>query len=207
MDNQLVDFGTFKMSENHIEKIKDIYNTHCKYGENVYHPIEEWGITKCPRNNNDRVKWAKLDEINFEGKTVLDIGCAGGFFTRYVKKAKASYVTGVDFRGRGSPDPIHGCRTLAIEFKLWNGLEYVESDITKWNKDNCLKADIVFFLSLNFHVGIPDWLPNCTKDVLIFEDNSKNRDADKTLKKMFKTVRFVGKALDHGDKPIYWCYV
>ena len=45
-----------------------------------------------------------------------------------------------------------------------------------------------------------------TKEVCIFEDNSKERDALPILEKLFRRVERVGTAEDHGDKPLYHCW-
>jgi len=194
---KLVDFNTFHFTKDHLGKVKKAYIEKARYGKIYYHNVPEWGLVNSPRKNKDRVKYMKLDEIDFKGKSVLDLGCAGGYFCRYVKDRGAGYVRGVDFE-----DPVFAAFLVSNELMYW--------DIDFYNKDICnyqptMKFDIVFFLSMNYHIGIPSWLAGVTKKICIFEDNSKERNAKKTLTKMFKEVKLVGKARDHGMKPIYHC--
>jgi len=194
---KLVDFNTFHFTDDHLEKIKKIYIEKARYGKIYYHNISEWGLVNSPRKNKKRVKWMALDEIDFRNKSVLDLGCAGGFFCRYAKDRGAKYVCGIDEK-----DPIFAAILASNELGYWD-IDFYSEDLNKYRPE---RADIVFFLSMNYHIGIPHWLADVTDEVCIFEDNSKERNAKEQLKKMFRRVVEVGKALNHGDKPIYHCY-
>jgi len=216
IDGKLVDFNTFRFTKDHLEKVKKLYIENARYGKIYYHNVPEWGLKGSPRKNEDRVKYMKLDEIDFKDKSVLDLGCAGGFFCRYAKDRGASYVLGIDYKGKGSNNPILGALILSNELEYWD-IEFLNrdlSDVNLWadiyfrgQMKNSSFFDIVFYLSMNYHIGIPPALADITKKLCIFEDNSKERNALPTLKKMFRKVKLVGRAKDHGDKPIYWCYV
>lgn len=205
MDGQLVDFNTFHPQDEHLDKIKALYFELARYGKVYYQDVPELGLHGGPRKSEDRVKYMKLDEIDFKSKSVADFGCAGGFFTRYAKSRGANKVHGYDYEDVKGSNNIKAARIIANELEYWN-IDYIDQDLRTIQllPDS---YDITFFLSMNYHIGIPEWLPMVTKEVCIFEDNSKNRDALPTLEKMFSKVVKVGEALDHGNKPIYHCYV
>lgn len=200
----LLDFNTFHFTDNHIEKIKGKYINLGRYGKIYYHNVPEWGLVNAPRKNEERTKWLGLGKINFKGKDVIDIGCAGGFFCRHSKDREAGRVIGIDHGGKGSEDPIKATKLLSNELEYWD-VDFFNIDIqSEAEKIKAISpAHIVFFLSMNFHVGIPDWLPGITKEVCVFEDNSKERNAKEQLEKMFTRVELVGHAEDHGNKPVY----
>ena len=64
---------------------------------------------------------------------------------------------------------------------------------------------IGLFLSMNYHVGIPDWIRHF--DQVIFEDNGRETRHEKVLRRpwtdWFSQIKFVGIAKDHGMKSIY----
>ena len=196
---KLIDFNTFHFSADHDQKIQDLYRELGTYGKKVYHP--EFDLSG-PRQNDNRVGWMKLDSIDFEGKSVSDFGCAGGFFCRYSKDRGASDIVGYDHPGHGSKDPVKGAYIASIENNYMD-IDFENLDLPD-KPDR--SADIVFYLSMNFHIGVVEWLPDVTKEVCIFEDNSKNRDALPILEKLFRRVERVGTAEDHGDKPLYHCW-
>lgn len=198
----LVDFNTFHFTKDHDEKVRKRYIELGKYGKIYYHDVPEWGLKNAPRENEKRIKWLGFDKVHFKDKSYMDLGCAGGFFTRYAKDKGAS-ATGVDHKGCGSPDPVLGAQLVSNELGYWD-VNYLDIDLRESKPP--VSHDIVSFLSMNYHIGIPEWLPDVTKELCIFEDNSKNRDALPTLEKMFNHVKKVGVAKDHGDKPVYHCY-
>lgn len=204
---KLVDFNTFQFTDNHSLKILELYKLHARYGKTYYHDAPELGLIGGPRRNQDRVKYMKLDSLNFINKSVIDFGCAGGFFTRYAKSRNANNVVGIDLNGEAGGNPIYASQLIANELGFYS-IDYLNLDLRNAQKDIAINnpADITFFLSMNYHIGIPEWLSLWTKELCIFEDNSKERNAKKQLEKMFNRVELVGYAEDHGDKPIYYCY-
>ena len=207
--DKLVDFNTFHFTPKHDERVQEKWRFLARYGKKYYQNVPEWNFTGGPRKTDERVEWMKLDNISFKDKTILDLGCSGSaFFCRYAKD-RGGEVSGVDCENKGGPDPVMAAQLLCNEFGYWD-IDFYESDLTSWNyeKGIYLEADIVFFLSLNYHIGIPGWLPKITKELCIFEDNSKDRNAEETLKGLFRKVEFVGLAHDQGDckKRIIFCW-
>lgn len=193
---KLVDFNTFHFKERHLVKAQ--YEKLAKYGNVYYHNIPELGLNGSPRKNEKRIGWLGLDRAELKGKTLVDLGCAGGYFVRYARD-KGAAATGYDMKDKGSPDPVKAAY-LASFMLGYHDVEFKGLDLSVAEPQD---ADIALFLSMNFHIGIPEWLAKYP--FVIFEDNSNGRNADQQLKGMFKKVERVGTAADHGDKPIYWC--
>lgn len=205
-NNMLLDFNTLSLTDDYEDKWKQQYIKLGNYGSRYYHNVSEWGLKGAPRHNKERVKAMKLDSIDFKGKTVSDLGMAGGFFCRYAHDRGARHITGYDYPNYGSPDPTKGAYILANKDCYWD-IDFVEMDLLK---DKPQKADIVFCFSMNYHIGVPAWLGEVTGELCVFEDNSKNRDARPQLEKMFSKVEYITETTDHNPKSpkqVYYCYV
>ena len=200
INGQLVDFNTFHFKDK--DKLKEEYIKHARYGKIYYHNVPEWGLKNGPRNNEERERYMKLHKIEFADRSVLDLGCAGGYFCRYAKDRGADSVTGYDYPDVVGSDPIKAANIVSFALG-YNDIVYENMDVTKGKPQ---PADIVFYLSMTYHTNIPSWLPEVTNEVCIFEDNSKERNAKQQLEKMFREVKWVGTAKDHGNKPCYFCF-
>lgn len=203
IEGKLVDFNTFHFTDDRLEKVKSAYIKEARYGKVYYHNVPGWGLKGGPRDNEKRVGWLGLNKMDFKGMSVADLGCAGGFFCRYVREKGAAIVHGYDYPDVEESDPVFAARLVSNELGFWK-IDYFEMDLKKEKPKR--RYDIVLFLSMNLHIGIPEWLPEITRHMVIFEDNSRQRDAEKALKGLFREVVKVGVAKDHGDKPIYHCY-
>lgn len=194
--NLFVDYNTFFPVKNREEIIKKLYVEKARYGKIYYHEIPELGLTGGPRDFKTRVKAYKLDQIDFKGKKVIDIGCAGGNFVRYAYDRGASKAIGIDLK-----DTIHGAYIAANELGYWN-TDYFERDLTKGMGGT---ADIVFYLSMNYHIETPDIVKNAK--MVIFEDNGRETRENKELGSpwtdWFRKIDYVGQAKDHGIKSTY----
>lgn len=199
---KLVDFQTFAFTKPYEETVKERYIAG-KYGKVYYQDVPELGLSGGPRKTEQRYRELQLEKVNFQGKTVLDIGCAGGSFLRYATNKGASRCVGVDEDKAELEAAFHVANMLG-QFNT----DFIHLDVTKDKIDGVF--DITFFLSLNYHVGYPSWIMEATKELLIFEDNGKeSRNGEKpeeTISKRFGRVEYVGKATDHGNKPIYHLY-
>lgn len=197
INGKLIDPQMYAFSKDYKETVKEFYVDKGRYGKVYYQDISELGFNGGPRKSELRIKEMGLEEIDFNGKKVADIGCAGGFFTRYAIDRGAKIARGYDMA-----DPIEAARNVANYLGYFNN-EYYVTDLSK--DDWRLDADIVFFLSMNFHIGIPKQVLEAKQ--VIFEDNGvESRKLDKLGEPWtshFKEIKFIGRASDHGDKPIY----
>ncbi len=206
IDGQLIDFQTLHFTKPYLDKVRDIYIVNGRYGKVYYQDEIEIGLTGSPRKSLDRIKYMNLTDIDFKGKDVLDVGCAGGFFLRYAKTMGARRCVGLD-----TPLTIHAPRHTN------NYLGYFDIDIYPSGEDGefempevaMIQYDIIFFLSMYMHIGLPESVFNFLKPsgIMIFEKNGRESDeaVEKILKDKFSKVDLVGHGKDHGNKPIYLC--
>lgn len=200
IDNKLIDVHPYHFVKDYRDTVRELYCRN-KYGKVYYQDVEEIDLHGGPRKSEDRIKYLGLDRINFDGKIVADVGCSGGFFTRYADHHGAKRVYGYDL-----PDQIDSARNVANYLGYWN-IDYIPTNLEKdlWEVHNC---DIVFFLSLNYHIGIPTQILKA--NMVILEDNGKESRLEQTLGEPwtsnFSRIEFIGLAHDHGDKPVYHLY-
>ncbi len=196
---KLVDFQTFAFTKPYKDTVKEKY-IEGRYGKVYYQDVPELGLHGGPRKSSDRVQMLGLDKVDFEDKLVLDVGCAGGYFLRYALANGAKRVVGIDID--------KGELEAAFHVGNWLGYyntDYVLTDVVE-NKINGM-FDITLLLSMNFHIGYPSWILEATKELMVFEDNGKESRAkdvpEEGIKSRFSDYKFIGRAVDHGDKAIY----
>lgn len=199
MSGKLIDFQTFKFDQDYKDTVKQVYCEEGKYGKVYYQDVPELGLSGGPRKSELRIKELGLDKIDFEGKTVWDIGCAGGFFTRYAAEHGAKQVTGFDMK-----EPIIAAKNVANYLGYFN-INYEEINLSDpYVLNDRVKPDICLFLSLNFHIGIPSFLKYCP--FVVFEDNGKET-RHQTLgipwTEWFDKIEYLGACTDHGQKKIW----
>jgi len=207
VNGKFLDFQTFNLAEDYKEKITEKYREFGTYGKKYYHNISELGLTTGPRENDNRIKWLGLDKLDFKEKEVLDLGCAGGFFDRYID-SKEGLVIGLDNKGKGSKDPTLSTFLVNNYLEKFN-IDVYDIDLSNGEELEDIGADIILLLSMTFHIGVPDYLPRLLNPggLLIVEDNSKERDALAKLTKLFSKVEYKGKTTDRDSElPIYYCY-
>lgn len=196
---KIVDLQQYAFTKDAQEKIRDIYAQYTRYGKIYYQDIPELDLYDGPRKSTQRVDDLWLDSLDFEGKIVWDIGCAGGYFVRYALDHGAKRVIGFD-----EPN-IAWAAAVVSQYLGYFNADFVGLDLKQGIPKEYLKPDIVFYLSMNLHIEPPDRLFEADK--LVFEDNGKESRAwskpeDKYTKE-YTNVAFVGRARDHGDKAIY----
>lgn len=191
----------FEFTKPYEETVRNIYFEYAKYGKIYYQNVKELKVKNGPRQSEDRISYMKLDKVDFKNKRVLDIGCAGGFFCRYADNAGASTVRGIDTE-KTTYAAKHVCNLLNnfnIDFEV--------ADL-KYGYKTKKPFDIVFFLSMIFHIEIPQAVKDAK--MVIFEDNAKETKNKTSLNKpwtnWFSKIEFVGQGKDHGNKSIYHLY-
>ena len=140
----------------------------------------------------------------FRGKTVLDLGCNNGYFTRLAIKSGAKRAVGVDIGAC-----IEGARLLAeqegVACEFWQ-LNMEDELFQKF----CPKFDVVLLLSALAKMKDKDrflkWLDTVVQGRLIFESNHgevHKQDIDLVRKHIyFKYVDYLG-ASEIPEKPHY----
>jgi tRNA (mo5U34)-methyltransferase len=138
-----------------------------------FHNIQLKGVWTAPNHflgDYPGVKWRHYADAiphDLQGKTVLDIGCNGGFFSMEMKRRGADRVLGIDFdegylaQARFAAD-VEG---LDIEFR-----QLSVYDIAALRE----RFDIVFFIGVFYHLRHPllalDLIhEHATRDLLVFQ--------------------------------------
>ena len=205
IDGKLIDFQGFRYTPKTKQAVTDYVIKNGQYGKGHYQSIPKLGLTAKPRDTEYRIKEMKLNDIDFDNKDVFDIGCSLGAFCNYAEERGARRVFGCDLKVKAPQ---------VVAFYLGNhNIDYFEANILE-PTFAMPKVDITFFLSMNVHVGFPSWIPDITKELLIFEENAKQSKFNPDywvnhLSNYFKSVEIVGHANDQNKafyKPIYHCY-
>lgn len=207
IDDKLIDFQTFAFNESYPTKLRQVYKDGTKWGKIYYHAVPEIGLGGGPRKMEQRIKEMELDKVDFEGKTVLDLGCSGGAFVNYAIDRGAKKAVGIDFQ-----KDIEGARLMSNHLGYFNA-EYYGADLRI--KDTQMlremigidKFDIVLYLSMFRHVYFPSFVWELCKDTAIIEWNNwkSEEEIKKLVEEKFKIIR-IGRTTDHGTgKPFYIC--
>jgi hypothetical protein len=187
INNQLVDFQTIGLDEEiYLKKITEILQTNV-FGF-LYQDVPEIDLN-THRNIRVRTKSLGLDDVSFTGKTVLDIGCSNGMFCNYFHQRGAKRVIGLDIE-----ELAFAAKHLSNYLKNYN-IDYYGVDLKKETYENLRKMigidkfDIILFLSMNAHVGIPDFIMDfCGGDVYFEKSGGEinEKEVDSFLKLFIK---------------------
>jgi tRNA (mo5U34)-methyltransferase len=138
-----------------------------------FHNLDLGGVQTAPDHflgDYPAVKWREFAHAipeDLSGKTVLDIGCNGGFYSLEMKRRGADRVLGVDF----DPDYLAQARFAAevrgvdIEFR-----QLSVYDVARLQE----KFDVVLFMGVLYHLRHPllalDLIhEHVTRDLLVFQ--------------------------------------
>ena len=120
---------------------------------------------------------SRISEYCFSGlvgKSVLDIGCNYGMFSREALRMGAKRVVGID-----RPEVTKIARKLALIDGYFN-IDFIGCDASKvtseWLEENTglTKFDVHFFLSMENWIGKPKYIYNCER--IYWEGHGENRN-------------------------------
>lgn len=145
-----------------------------------FHNIDLNGIQTAPDHflgDFPSIKWSRLRDAipaDLKGKSVLDIGCNGGFYSLEMKRRGAERVLGID----ADPDYLAQARFAAEVYNL--DIEFREMSV--YNVA-CLKErfDLVLFMGVLYHLRHPllalDLLSeHVVKDSMVFQTLTRGTD-------------------------------
>ena len=148
-----------------------------------FHNLDLAGVQTAPEHflgDYPRVKWQRFAHAipdNLHGKTVLDIGCNGGFYSIEMKRRGAARVVGID----SDDDYLLQARLAAeicgVEIELRNLSVY---DVGALGE----KFDVVLFMGVLYHLRHPllalDLIRrHAAKDLFVFQ--SMQRGSNEVL--------------------------
>ena len=197
----LVDFQAWRFGDKEMykQRLVDLAYKHTAWGSRS-DPYQGIFGHESQREMSLRVEAMKLDEIDFQGRSVLDIGCNLGEFCREAARDGARRVVGVDLP-----------HVVEVAFELSNWLEY-------WNVDFIGASlpsqrdrieggfDVVYALSCKQCKPFP-WLFEHCDDVLYIEGHvpEKEHHYRPMLEEHFGSVECLGSTRDHGPRPLLRC--
>lgn len=172
------DFNSYKKKL--YERIKNIQER----GEQSYQSFD--GI-QGKRETWYRIKMLRMDKNDFNGKIVLDLGCSLGAFCHEAIRRGAKRVIGVD-----SQSVIEVARELAGIHSYYN-IDFVSADLSNDSAYEIIKEktgikdfDIIFWLSMEQHVGKHSWIFEHCKELIYCEEATGRKDI--VLPDKFRTV-------------------
>src|SRR4051812_21270431 len=138
-----------------------------------FHNIEISGIQTAPHHflgDYPRVKWERFQHAipaDLRGKTVLDIGCNGGFYSIEMKRRGADRVVAIDFDDRYLAQAKFAAEVSGMDIEFHKMSVY---DIAQLKE----KFDWVLFMGVLYHLRHPlyvlDLLHDCVvKDKMVFQ--------------------------------------
>jgi tRNA (mo5U34)-methyltransferase len=184
-----------------------------------FHNIDLNGVQTAPDHflgDFPNIKWSSLREAipaDLTGKSVLDIGCNGGFYSMEMKRRGASRVLGID----ADADYLAQARFAAEVYDL--NIEFQEMsvyDVASLKE----RFDLVLFMGVLYHLRHPllalDLLSeHVVKDCLVFQTLTRGSSNVPTLKDDypfsetdvfanpdFPVLYFVEKS--YSDDPTNW---
>jgi tRNA (mo5U34)-methyltransferase len=151
-----------------------------------FHNINLKGVQTAPDHflgdypNTKFQGFADAIPANLQGKTVLDVGCNGGFYSIEMKKRGASRVVGIDSDERYLAQARYAAEVLGMDIEFQNKSVY---DVAALGE----KFDVVIFMGVLYHLRHPllalDLLyEHVVDDMLIFQSMQRGSDKVDALK-------------------------
>src|SRR3954469_24509944 len=132
-----------------------VTKTESVMGEPVDHPRETWELIR------------QCLPVDLAGKSVLDVGCNGGFYCVEAKRRGASRVLGVDGQRQHVRQAVFVRKVLGLD------IEYRRMNVYELNRRTVGEFDITLALGLLYHlkhlVLALENLYEVTRETLIIE--------------------------------------
>jgi len=119
-----------------------------------FHNLDIAGVQTAPDHflgDYPRVKWERFQDsipADLTGKTVLDIGCNGGFYSIEMKRRGADRVVGIDFDDRYLAQAKFAAEALGCEIEFRKLSVYDVQELGE-------QFDVVLFLGVLYHLRHP----------------------------------------------------
>ena len=145
-----------------------------------FHNIDLLGVQTAPRHflgDYPSLKWQNFERAlpgDLSGKSVLDIGCNGGFYSIEMKKRGAARVVGIDHDEQYLEQARFAARVLDFDIEFHKLSVYKLADLRE-------QFDLVLFMGVFYHLRHPllalDLLyEHVAKDLLVFQSLQRGSD-------------------------------
>ncbi len=148
------------------------------------------------------------NDVSVEGNNVLDVGCNLGLFIRYSLSKGAKWCVGADM-----PAIANVTRRFLNESGFMR-FDIIGGDLKNNNIINEMPVtnfDIVFYMSIELHIGFPEWLRNLKIKYFLYEGHegeTLNTIKDKIKKSNMPFVIMDVLEMQDGDsrsRPMILC--
>jgi len=158
------------------------------------------------RNMTTRVTAMKLDEVGFNGASVLDVGCNLGAMCHEFSRRGARCIVGVD-----KPHVAELAREVANWLGYWN-LDYLGLTLPGQKDEieplsGLTRFDVVLLLSCKQTKPLP-WAAALCKQILYLEGHAGENESTYRgqLEALFSRVECLGGSRDHGTRVLFRCW-
>lgn len=183
IDGQWVDFNGFKFADDYHKRLMQRYWQGTRWGDRPYQQVLDGSDRDTCRDIRTRIEDLGLDALDFRPRHVLDIGCSGGQFLNFLTGRYGARGTGYD-----RPNAIAAAREYSATAGAWN-IDYYSADLQQPDAITG-QYDLVLFLSMSRHVGLPEYIKACAGKRLIIEIHEEHREQVKPwLASEFDIVR------------------
>lgn len=180
------------------------------YPSSPYQPIADFSLEGLRGAMSRRIEALQFNEVGFQGKTLLDLGCNNGAFCREAALRGAKRVVGIDV-----PVIADVAYELSNWLGFWNidflGLKLPVGSATVEEECGIGKFDIVLALSVLGHVKghYQPWVAELCTDLFFLEGHDKEKEDTyrELLSSDFETVEYLGTIQDGGKRPIFRCRI
>lgn len=155
-----------------------------------FHNLDLAGVQTAPEHflgDYPRVKWQRFAHAipdNLHGKTVLDIGCNGGFYSIEMKRRGAARVVGIDSDSDYLLQARLAAEICGVEIELRNLSVY---DVGALGE----KFDVVLFMGVLYHLRHPllalDLIRrHAAKDLFVFQSMQRGSNEVASLEEDYE---------------------
>jgi tRNA (mo5U34)-methyltransferase len=145
-----------------------------------FHNLTLNGVPTAPNHflgDYPRLKWRHFEHVlpqDLRGKTVLDVGCNGGFYSIEMKRRGADRVLGIDFDERYLNQARFAAEVNEVDVEFRAMSVYDVADLRE-------RFDLVIFMGVFYHLRHPllalDLLhEHAVKDLFLFQSLQRGSD-------------------------------
>lgn len=167
-----------------------------------FHNLDLCGVRTAPEHflgDYPAVKWARFADAvprDLTGKTVLDIGCNGGFYSMEMKRRGAERVLGIDFDEDYLAQARFAAEVMGLDIEFRQHSVY---DVAALRE----RFDVVIFMGVLYHLRHPllalDLIrEHVVDDLMIFQSMQRGSSEVEPVAEDYDFFE-----MDHFDRPTY----